>query len=118
MTVMPSPPAAPTAIKPKVITLTKPTQSAPQKREGRQQPRVIQVKRSTGKESLKNERDEDRVESLTSKLTMLDINIEPYVEQYIMENYFKLHDLIPFQMRGILLSYILLFTHSYTSAIS
>jgi hypothetical protein len=46
--------------------------------------------------------EEDQVASLITKLKVLDINFEPYIEDYVLQNYFKLHDLLPFQLKGMI----------------
>jgi hypothetical protein len=40
---------------------------------------------------------DDKVEKCKS----LYINIEPYVESYILSNYFRIYKLLPYQMKGI-----------------
>jgi len=52
-----------------------------------------------GEEKKRKEETED-ISSLTKKLKVLDIDFEPYIEDYVLENYFKLHNLVGFQMKG------------------
>ena len=56
------------------------------------------------KKGIEERRKEEKegVETLASRFRVLNINIEPYIIDYMLKNYFKLHDLMPFQMRGML----------------
>lgn len=45
-------------------------------------------------------------EELVKSLQCLNINFESYVEDYVLENYFKLHQLLPFQKIGMSLEVV------------
>jgi hypothetical protein len=45
---------------------------------------------------------EEGVSFLTNRFKVMNINLEPYIEDYVLENYFKLHHLMPFQMKSTL----------------
>ena len=47
-----------------------------------------------------NKKDKEE-ENLTHQFKMVSINLEPYIEDYVLENYFKLYKLQPFQTKGM-----------------
>jgi hypothetical protein len=68
----------------------------------------IKIVRGT-KNSLINESEQKtpvvdentEVESLNHQFKIVNINLEPYIEDYVLENYFKLYKLQAFQTKGI-----------------
>jgi hypothetical protein len=51
------------------------------------------------KQKLQKEDEKAEIASLSMALRVLNINLEPYIEDYILENYFKLYHLLFFQMK-------------------
>jgi hypothetical protein len=54
------------------------------------------------KKKQKSQKKDEKTEiaSLSMALRVLNINLELYIEDYVLENYFKLYHLLPFQMKG------------------
>jgi hypothetical protein len=52
-------------------------------------------------EKKSEEEEEEEVACMTKKLKLICINMEPYIENHVRKNYFKLYELMPFQMKGI-----------------
>jgi hypothetical protein len=62
---------------------------------------IINEKESKDKESNNNAGMEDlEIETLGLHLKAVYINLEPYIEDYLLDNYFKLYKLQSFQMKG------------------
>jgi hypothetical protein len=61
----------------------------------------VKKKQKKRKDENEEEEDEEEVASLTKKLTLISIDMESYIEDYVRKNYFKLYKLMPFQMKGI-----------------
>jgi hypothetical protein len=53
--------------------------------------------------SVKTEKEKEEPpvpQELPGELKEIHINLEPYIDDYIQKNYFKIHTLLPFQKRG------------------
>ena len=55
---------------------------------------------STNKESQEEKSIEKTIDTAIEKLT--NINFEPLIEDYILDNYFKIYKLLLFQLQGII----------------
>ena len=51
-------------------------------------------------EEKPNVTEDPEVESLNHQFKLVNINLEPYIEDYVLENYFKLYKLQAFQTKG------------------
>jgi hypothetical protein len=58
------------------------------------------TKEEKQKQKPQKKDEEAEIASLSMALRVLNINLEPYIEDYVLENYFKLYYLLPFQMKS------------------
>lgn len=70
-------------------------------------------------DNKENSRDESnvdiditRVVSLKTQHRLVTVNLEPYFDEYIADNYFKIHQFKSFQLQGMML-YLLPFDHFF-----